>query len=268
MGYEAGEIEYREFPPSRELHPFAVCTWERRVPDGDASSARRILPDGCIDLVWRDEDLVIAGPDTGAWTSSVPPGGTVVGLRMRPGIGGSVLGMPASELRDARQPVADVWGESGSDLTERVGETPLPAARRAVLERALIERLADSGSPDSLVLAATRRLGFRGSRVAALADALGISDRQLRRRFHEAVGYGPKTLDRVLRLQRLVARAPAVISGDEDLARVAADLGYADQAHMTRDCRRLTGMTPTALAAGRAARRALAGTARPAPGSA
>jgi AraC-like DNA-binding protein len=117
------------------------------------------------------------------------------------------------------------------------------------------------------VLAATRRLGFRGSRVAALAVALGISDRQLRRRFHEAVGYGPKTLDRVLRLQRLVARAPAVISGDEDLARVAADLGYADQAHLTRDCRRLTGMTPTALAAGRATRRALADTVRPAPGS-
>jgi len=218
------------------------------VAGDDASSARRILPDGCIDLVWREGRLLIAGPDTSAWTSSVPAGGTVVGLRMRPGIGGSVLGLPASELRDARAESVDVWGRVGSELAERVGEESDLEGRRALLASALTKRLADAERTDSLVLAASRRLGFPGSRVAELSDALGISDRQLRRRFHDAVGYGPKTLDRILRLQRFVARAPSVISQDEDLARIAADLGYADQAHLTRDCRRLTGMTPTALA--------------------
>ena len=99
------------------------------------------------------------------------------------------------------------------------------------------------------MLAATRRLGFPGSRVDELAQALGISERQLRRRFHQAVGYGPKTLDRVLRFRRLVSQARAVSSGEIDLARVAADLGYADQAHMTRDSVRLTGMPPARLAA-------------------
>ena len=108
--------------------------------------------------------------------------------------------------------------------------------------------VADS-TPDPLVLAATRRLGFPGSRVDELAQALGISERQLRRRFHQAVGYGPKTLDRVLRFRRLVSQAQAVSNGEIDLARVAADLGYADQAHMTRDSVRLTGMPPARLAA-------------------
>ncbi len=98
------------------------------------------------------------------------------------------------------------------------------------------------------MLAATRRLGFPGIRVDRLAESLGISDRQLRRRFHQAVGYGPKTLDRVLRFRRLVSQAQAVSSGEIDLARVAADLGYADQAHMTRDCLRLSGLTPVQLA--------------------
>jgi AraC-like DNA-binding protein len=214
---------------------------------GDASSSRRILPDGCIDLVWREGRLLIAGPDTGAWTSGVPPGGTVVGLRMRPGIGGSVLGLPASELRDARAEAVDVWGRAGSDLAKRVGEGSDPEGRRALLASALTKRLADVERTDSLVLAASRRLGFPGSRVTELADALGISDRQLRRRFHDAVGYGPKTLDRILRFQRFVARAPAVISGDEDLARIAADLGYADQAHLSRDSVRLSGLTPREL---------------------
>jgi AraC-like DNA-binding protein len=216
------------------------------VPDGGAS-ARRILPDGCIDLVWREGRLLIAGPDTSAWLSSVPSGGTVVGLRMRPGIGGSVFGVPASELRDARAEAADVWGRAGSELGERVGEESDPQGRRALLASVLTKRLATAGRADSLVLAASRRLGFPGSRVTELADALGISDRQLRRRFHDAVGYGPKMLDRILRFRRFVTRAPVVISGDEDLARIAADLGYADQAHLSRDCLRLSGMTPTEL---------------------
>ena len=99
------------------------------------------------------------------------------------------------------------------------------------------------------MLAATRRLGFPGSRVDELANALGISGRQLRRRFHQAVGYGPKTLDRVLRFRRLVGQAQAISDGDQDLARLAAELGYADQAHMTRDSVRLTGMPPARLAA-------------------
>jgi AraC-like DNA-binding protein len=64
--------------------------------------------------------------------------------------------------------------------------------------------------------------------VSFLSDALGVSERQLLRRFDKAVGYGPKTLDRVLRFQRFRSRAPSVARGDEDLVRVAADLGYAD----------------------------------------
>jgi AraC-like DNA-binding protein len=112
----------------------------------------------------------------------------------------------------------------------------------------MVGSAARGGGPDPLVLAATRRLGFPGSRIDRLAESLGVSDRQLRRRFHESVGYGPKTLDRVLRFRRLVAQAGAVAAGESDLARLAADLGYADQAHMTRDCMRLSGCTPAQLA--------------------
>jgi AraC-like DNA-binding protein len=239
-------IEYREFPPDRDLHPFVACTWERGAPDDGDSTERRILPDGCIDLVWRDGRLLIAGPDTSGRTSSVPPGDTVVGVRMRPGIGGAVLGLPANELRDAWIEAADIWARAGWELSEIVGEMPQSDVRRSLLQTALSTRIANSVRADPLVLAAVRRLGFPASRVAELADALGISERQLRRRFHDAVGYGPKTLDRVLRFQRLVARAPEVASGDGNLARLA-DLGYADQAHLNRDCVLLSGLTPTRL---------------------
>ena len=101
------------------------------------------------------------------------------------------------------------------------------------------------------MLAAARRLGFPGSRVGLLSRGLGVSERQLRRRFDQTVGYGPKTLDRVLRFQRFVSRDAAIAGGDERLARVAAELGYSDQAHLTRDCVALSGLTPSALVASR-----------------
>jgi AraC-like DNA-binding protein len=240
--------EYREQPPISELHSLVACTWERHVPAGQDPIQRRILPDGCVDLIWLDGAVHVAGPDTAAWISEVPSGETVVGLRLRPGVAGAVLGVPADELRDEHPPGDHVFPGRWLSSNRRIdGEASTEEARRELI-RLLLLRLADADAPDSLVLAATGRLGVAGSRVKELGTALGISERQLRRRFHTAVGYGPKTLDRVLRFQRF---ASAARSGhlNGDLARIAADLGYADQAHMTRECVELSGMPPARLAA-------------------
>jgi AraC-like DNA-binding protein len=215
------------------------------VPHGEPAPSR-ILPDGGVDLLWRTGRLLVAGPDRDAFLSPVA-GETIVGLRLLPGVAGPVLGFPASELLGLRVPLGDVWHLDGLD--ERLATLEPPASRRAELERALLERRAEIGSPDPLVRAATDRLGVPAARVGPLSDELGTSERQLRRRFHDAVGYGPKTLDRILRFQRFVARARALAAGEEELARVAAELGYADQAHLSRDCSRLSGLTPRDLVA-------------------
>ena len=240
--------EYREHPPTRELHSLVVCSWERHVPAGSGAIRRRILPDGCVDLIWRDGKVLVAGPDTSAWTSAVPAGSTIVGVRLRPGVGGSVLGIPAAEVRDQHPAATDVFPVRWLESRRRLDGEASPEEAREELVRLLLLRLAEADDPDSLVLAATRRLGFPGSRVSELADALGISERQLRRRFHHSVGYGPKTLDRVLRFQRF-AQAAQSDRLDGDLARIAADLGYADQAHMARDSVELSGLPPGRLAA-------------------
>jgi AraC-like DNA-binding protein len=239
---------YREFAPSPPLHALVACRWLRELPADDPADSTLVLPDGCVDLIWRDGKLVVAGLDLTARRSPVQPGTAIAGIRLRPGVAGAVFGMPASELLDAQTPLQDVIGLPGSELAERLAGAEGHEAEYLVLEGAVAAAIADR-TPDPLVLAATRRLGFPGSRVDELADALGISERQLRRRFHQAVGYGPKTLDRILRFRRLVSQAQAVTDGEVDLARLAADLGYADQAHMTRDSVRLTGMPPARLAA-------------------
>ncbi len=200
-----------------------------------------------MDLLWREGELIVAGLDRSARPTRVAAGERILGLRLRPGIAGAVLGMPASEVLDVHVKLEELLGSDARELAERIGESGGDDEAFGMLEEAIGSRI-EAGGPDPLVLAATRRLGFPGSRVDQLAESLGISDRQLRRRFHRSVGYGPKTLDRVLRFRRLVAQAGAIAAGESDLARVAADLGYADQAHMTRDCLRLSGLTPAQLA--------------------
>jgi AraC-like DNA-binding protein len=239
-------VAYREFAPSSDVYSLVACRWMRHAADDESSDSILVLPDGCVDLLWREGELMLAGLDRTARPSPVSPGERILGLRLRPGVAGAVLGMPASEVLDVHVRLEELLGPSARDLAERLGETEGDDEAFELLEETIGSRI--EGGPDHLVLAATRRLGFPGSRVDRLAESLGISERQLRRRFHQSVGYGPKTLDRVLRFRRLVAQSGALAAGESDLARVAADLGYADQAHMTRDCLRLSGLTPVQLA--------------------
>jgi AraC-like DNA-binding protein len=99
--------------------------------------------------------------------------------------------------------------------------------------------------PDPTAAAIARRLEFAVGPgvVSEVADDVGVSERQLQRRCRTAFGYGPKTLHRVLRFQRALRLA----RGGGRLADVAAVVGYADQAHMARDTRRLAGVPLTDL---------------------
>lgn len=223
---------YRESRPPVVVEPVVACLWEHE-PAQD--HAQRVVPDGCMDLIWlADRELVIAGADTVARSVDLPAGALSSGIRLRPGAAGAVLGLPACELRDRQVAATLVWGEHAARLQETLAGAA-PARRLELLTAAIARRRAE---PDALVIAATRRLAVPGARVAGVATQLGISERQFHRRMLAAVGYGPKMLARVARLRRLVALA------DGALASRALDAGYASQAHMNQEVRRLTGATP------------------------
>jgi AraC-like DNA-binding protein len=245
-------VSYTEFPAPEDLSAVVDCTWERHGSPGERPDVL-VLPDGCADLIWRGAELRLAGPDSEAFTSPVAPGESIAAIRFRPGWAGAALGWRMADLRGVRTPLADVWGADAAVLAERLALASGAAEQRALLEAEVRGRLSRVELPDRVVPAAVGRLGLPGSRVGSLSDELGISERQLRRRFDDAVGYGPKTLDRVLRFRRFVERADGVAGGSEDLARLAAELGYADQAHLSRDSVRLSGMPPAALARSRTA---------------
>jgi len=231
-------MSYREHAPAAALAPWLACGWER---SGDGGVPVRVLPDGCIDIVWTEGSATqIVGPNTAAFLVTVPAGARVAGVRMRPGAGAALLGVDAAALRDARIPLEDVWDDDGRRLCERVAASADPLN---ALLAALGERAPQIARPDPLVAAAVARLRDPRARVESLARELDVSARQLRRRFEAAVGYGPKRLSRVLRLERALAAARA----GEELALAAAQAGYADQAHLGHDCRALAGVSPSAL---------------------
>ncbi|UUU25682.1 helix-turn-helix domain-containing protein [Streptomyces sp. DSM 40750] len=203
----------------------------------------RILPDGCMDLLWNDGRLLVAGPDSTAYVTEGAPSGWA-GLRFYPGTAPAYLGVPAHELRDRRVELAELWSPAlVRRLTARVNAAADPASG---LEEVALERAADVERPDPLLRRVVVALDA-GQPVAATADELGLGARQLHRRSLTAFGYGPKTLARVLRLQRALALARDGVP----FAATAARTGYADQAHLARDVRELAGLPLGELLDGR-----------------
>jgi AraC-like DNA-binding protein len=235
---------YEEFASRPGLTGVVRAEWERRALGADGEIL--VLPDGCVDLVWRsDGALFVAGPDLGPVVHPHPLDTGFVGFRLQPGAAASVLGVAADELRDQRVPLADLWGRDADELAEQLAASGSDADRRERLARVVRERVAREHL-DEPVLAAARTLECGPHRVTDVAERVGLSDRSLHRRFVRHIGYGPKMFARVMRFRRFLALGADAGRG---LATLAAEAGYADQAHLTRECRRLTGRTPVELLA-------------------
>lgn len=202
------DVDYAEQAPPPALAPWVAATWRVRA---SRPCELRILPDGCVDLIGDD----VVGPFTRAVVARLAPGRESTGVRLRPGAFPALFGVPASELIDARVPMSELIPRS----------RPL-----SILAR-------DAPPPDPWAEAA-----LHSRDVAALAGESGYSERQLRRRLVHATGFGPKRLERIGRMQAVLAAGRG-----ESWARTAAEHGYFDEAHMTNDVRALSGATPSAL---------------------
>jgi AraC-like DNA-binding protein len=247
---------YTEWPAPAGLRHAIACLWAQVNPGGGPREGL-VLPDACSDLIWEQgRGAYVAGPDTGP-VRTVMTGGTVIfGVRFRPSAGGPALGVPLSDLRDQRVDLADLRRRDAGRLPGSLD--PDTAAARALDVAA---SLVADGEPDPAATWAAVLLADPQVRTESVAAEIGLSLRQLRRRCHAAVGYGPKTLQRVLRFRRFVSEIDAAAPirkasrggpDVQDLAVLAVQAGYADQAHLTRECRRLAGLTPAALVRQRA----------------
>jgi AraC-like DNA-binding protein len=240
-------VTYREYRPPAALGGIVECFWRRerwRPPDGDLG----VLPDGRVDVIWAgDGEVVVAGPQRRPLGRPLPPELVVVGVRFPLGIGPPLLGVPAHELADMHVSLAAIDARPAALLLRDLASIEDSCEAPARIARAVARRVDSYWSPDPVVRWAAALLADPRARVEGVADELALSERLLQRRFREFVGYGPKTLQRVLRFQRLLGALELGRDQTGGLARIAATIGYSDQAHLTRETRELSGHSPVSL---------------------
>jgi AraC-like DNA-binding protein len=240
--------------PRAELAPFIRCVW---TGDGAAPTAERerVLPTGAMHLVIRlDEPLTIYAPGPRVIGHAVIGGARAtpylrdvsrpvasVGAQLRPGTAELLLGVPAAALAERHTALDEIWPDVPA-LRARLAEAA-PADRLAIFEAALVARLPRVRAIHPAVAHALARFA-RADDVGAVVAETGYSHRRFGTLFHHAVGLTPKRYCRVQRLQRALAVLPS-----QPLAAVATTAGYADQAHLTREVRALTGLSPGELRA-------------------
>jgi AraC-like DNA-binding protein len=210
-----------------------------------SGAAATVLPDGCADLVWTGGRLVVVGPATRPLVAEATPGEPRFGLRLRVGAIETALGVPAAELRDLEVPLTELWGPRCDETVVRAAQAGAGPGVAAL--RDLVRSRAPAAAPDPLVRNALWLLRRPGTGLRDAGRVLGIGERQLRRRFDRGVGYGWRTFARIQRFQRLLLARERL--PDASLVALAFEAGYADQAHMARDVRDLSGRTPADLLA-------------------
>jgi AraC-like DNA-binding protein len=234
------------FPPA-DLSPVLVCSWTA-VPTG----RHRLVPDGCVDIVCLSSGrIMLCGPETTAWTFELPVGTTAVGARFRPGGASHIFGLDLSTVRNQVVPFGKVVGDEAADhLARTLGQRADLESRRSALERWLACRITER-KPRTDEFADAVLLQLVTSPRATpgeLGAPFGLTTRQVHRRSLQLFGYGSSVLARLIRFQRFLSLSEAAGSSAR-LGLLAVEAGFADQAHLIRDCRAITGLSPLAFLA-------------------
>ena len=245
LAQQAGR--YHEQPVNHALRRHFACVWVNQLSHA-SERPFVVVPDGCIDLQWIGGRWRVAGPDREPMIELLPAGSVVVGFRFQPAAARAWLGVSAAELCGRRPWLSDVLGRSGlatDNATAGLGAAPSIDAISGLLKR----HGASMPLPNPEMSHAFRLLAEGSPRetevVPRLMAELRMGERTLRRRFDDAFGYGPKTLDRILRFQRFLKIDRA--HKHRNASKRAAAVGYADQSHLVKECRRLALCTPSEL---------------------
>ncbi len=256
-------MNYQTFEPAALLAPFVKCYWTLESEADAVPQRQTIVPDGCMEMIFHYGDLYRQYAEDGSFL--VQPRCFVIGQLTRPlEIEASgVTGIFAIRFRpDGFRPfttrsfkdmdnravaLEDLFAAAGGELAIAVLAAATTAARIALVEGFLVDRLTDVATVDHMVTATVDlMLAAKGQvAVAALSDQVDIHRRQLERRFRAAIGLSPKQLSKTICMQHILKR---ILEGNyESLTLLAYEGAYYDQAHFIRDFKEFTGITPKAF---------------------
>ncbi|WP_262283417.1 AraC family transcriptional regulator [Micromonospora sp. MA102] len=255
-------VRFRRRLPAPALRPWVehywLIDWALTEPFD-----QRLVPHPAVNVVFQvqagePEHGEIAGVDTGLFTVTLHGTGRVTGVQFRPGGFRPFWRRPVSELTGRRLPLPAGPPPAGPAPAAPFAAGPVCPGTDEQRCRRLDDLLtAWQPAPDPLTAEATAlveeiRADRSVLRVDDFARRHGASTRRLQRLFLDHVGVGPKWVIRRYRLQEAIEQAAA---GPLDWSRVAADLGYADQAHLVREFTAVAGVSPAAYARSLAASR-------------
>lgn len=226
------------FPaPAPDLAPYVarywVVSWDYAEP-----YRQKVVPYPNAHLTFGNGAGFVHGVASGHQVRVLSGRGGVFGVAFRPGCLRPLLGRSVSTITDRTLDAAEVFGSGLPDPVD------VPA-----VEEFLRARLPE---PDPKAIEAAEIVDLiiakpELTRVSTVAAAVGASVRQLQRLFAEYVGIGPKWVIRRYRLAEVTDRLATGVP--IDWAALAAELGYADQAHLSRDFTEMFGESPTWYAA-------------------
>jgi AraC-like DNA-binding protein len=173
-----------------------------------------------------------------------------IGVAFHPGGTWPFFDPASDELHNQHIALRDLWGSAGDTLRERILAAPTPRAKLKLLEAELLARSILPLRRRAEIDFAIERLTYapHDCSIATLSEHVGLSARRFTRLFTLEVGLTPKLYSRVQRFQRVLQAMDARVG---DWAELAQSCGYFDQSHLIRECRALSGFTPTELAARR-----------------
>jgi AraC-like DNA-binding protein len=250
-GLAAARFDLARRQPSAALAPFVDFFWIIRWDlCGQPAHEQTILPHPNVNLAFEASGAGIYGVDTKLFVRVLTGRGQALGVRFRAGCFRPFWQAPISQLSDRVVPAARLFGSRAEGTRQAImragadGDAEMVAHAEALLCSVLPEPDPAAEQAATLVARITDDPALR--RVDQLSAASGISVRGLQRLFADYVGVGPKWVMRRARLHEAAARAD---SGELiDWAGLAADLGYADQAHLTRDFTAILGVPPARYA--------------------
>ncbi|HEX9040331.1 MAG TPA: helix-turn-helix domain-containing protein [Trebonia sp.] len=250
----AARFTLSRYPPPAGLEPFVDFCWVIRWDlSGQPPHEQAILPHPNVNLAFEAKGAAVFGVDTKIFTRRLSGQGKALGVRFRPGGFRPFYGKPVFTLNDRVVPAHRILGEGADQacalvMADTAGDDAMIEAAAALLRGARPAEDPVAGQVAELTALITREQGLY--RVAQLAEVSGLPARRLQRMFAEYVGVSPKWVMRRARLHEAALRAEAAGPAAVNWAALAAELGYSDQAHLTRDFTDTIGVPPTRYASG------------------
>lgn len=254
-------MNYQTFQPHPDLASLVKCHWTLEVPAETNSQRQRIVPDGCLEMIF------ILGDDIKRYTSEnefiIQPRALIVGQITEPFIiepmgyvhcfaarfypfgFANFVTIPIKNLANKETPIEQLFGEKpAKELEQKIIQATDTNERIAIIEKFLLEKFSNQRTIDSIVkLTVDAILATRGNTsISAILKEDPTKRRQLERKFLNQIGISPKQLSKVIRLQ--TALKLLLNQQSENLTQIAYESEYYDQAHFNRDFREFTGINP------------------------